>query len=103
MPIDYRIEHDRRLVVAEGHGTVWADDILRYQREVWTRADVAAYDEIVDMSGVERNVEPSSDSMRSLADLSAQMDPPAARPGSRSWRRGTWRSAWGACTRPTAD
>jgi hypothetical protein len=53
MPIDHHIDHDRRLVLAEGHGTVSADEIFRYQSEVWSRPDVAGYDELVDMSRVE--------------------------------------------------
>jgi len=77
MPIDYRVEHERRLVLAEGRGAVTADDIFAYQREVWSRADVNGYDELVDMSGVDAIVEPSSDGMRRLAELSAQMDPPS--------------------------
>lgn len=78
MPIDYRVEHERRLVLAEGRGAVTADDIFAYQREVWSRADVNGYDELVDMTGVDAIVEPSSDGMRRLAELSAQMDPPSS-------------------------
>jgi hypothetical protein len=39
---------------------------------------VAGYDELVDMSRVEHFAEPSSESVRRLAELSARMDPPAA-------------------------
>src|SRR5262245_27846990 len=75
MPIDYRVDHERRLVLAEAHGAVTADDIFSYQREVWSRPDVGGYNELVDMSDVEKIVEPSSDGMRRLAKLSAQTDP----------------------------
>jgi hypothetical protein len=76
MPIDYRVDHERRLVLAEGRGAVTAEDIFAYQREAWSRADVSGYDELVDMTGVEKIVEPSSDGMRRLAAMSAQADPP---------------------------
>jgi hypothetical protein len=33
MPIDHRVDHVRRLVLAEGRGAVTADDIFAYQRE----------------------------------------------------------------------
>ena len=75
MPIDYRIDHERHLVLAEGSGAVTADEIFAYQREAWTRTDVQGYDEIVDMSRVERIVEPSTEGMRRLAALSAKADP----------------------------
>ena len=53
MPIEYRIDHDRKLVVAKGRGTVTDPDVFGYQREVWSRDDVAGYDELIDMSEVE--------------------------------------------------
>ena len=31
MPIDDRVDHERRLVLAEGRGAVTADDIFAYQ------------------------------------------------------------------------
>jgi hypothetical protein len=74
MPITYRIDHDRHLVVAEGHGLVSADDLLRYQREAWSRSDVAGYDELVDMTDAGEFRDPARDSLRSLADLAARMD-----------------------------
>jgi hypothetical protein len=77
MPIDYRVDHERRLVLAEGRGAVTAEDIFAYQREAWSRADVNGYDELVDMTGAEKIVEPSSDGMRRLAAMSAQTDPPS--------------------------
>jgi hypothetical protein len=58
-------------------GAVTAEDIFAYQREAWSRAEVKGYDELVDMTGVETIVEPSSDNMRRLAAMSAQTDPPS--------------------------
>ncbi len=74
MPIEYRIDHERRLVLAKGRGTLTDDDVFGYQREVWSRPDVAGYDELMDMSEVERIVPPSAERVRDLARLSARME-----------------------------
>jgi hypothetical protein len=76
MPIEFRICHDRRLVQAEGHGTLTAREMFEYQREVWSRHDVAGYDELIDMSQVEHIAEPTSDRIKELASLAAAMDAP---------------------------
>jgi hypothetical protein len=81
MPIEYRIDSRRGLVVATALGTLTDEDVFGYQREVWSRPDVAGYDELVDMSQVERIVLPSADRVRELAAFSAGMDDPS--PGSR--------------------
>ena len=77
MPIDYRIDHDRKLVLAKGRGTVTGQDVFGYQRDVWSRDDTAGYDELVDMSEVEHIALPSVDRVRQLASLSADMDTPS--------------------------
>jgi len=76
LPIDFDIDHERRLVTARGRGTVTHEDVYAYQLRVWGKADVAGYDELVDMSGVEEISIPSMDSIPRLADLAARMDPP---------------------------
>jgi hypothetical protein len=77
MPIDYRVDHSRRLVIARGSGTVTDSDVFGYQRKAWSRADVAGYDELVDMSGVEAIAGPIPGSrLRQLAAESAATDPP---------------------------
>jgi hypothetical protein len=76
MPIDYQIDHSRRLVVARGRGVFADADVFGYQREVWTRPDVAGYDELVDMSAVEHIALPSASRVRDLAWFSATMDTP---------------------------
>jgi hypothetical protein len=76
VPIDFDIDHERRLVTARGRGTVSYDDVYSYQLQVWGKADVVGYDELVDMSGVEEISIPSMDSIPRLASLSAQMDSP---------------------------
>lgn len=45
-----------------------------YQREVWSRPEVAGYNELVDMSEVEYIALPSPERVRDLAALSAGMD-----------------------------
>jgi hypothetical protein len=77
MPFVYSIDHTRRLVLAYARGVVSAEDVLSYQREVWSRPDVAGYNELVDMSAAERIVVPSGESVRELAALSASMDSPS--------------------------
>jgi hypothetical protein len=77
MPIEYRIDHHRRVVFAVGRGVLRQEDVFLYQREVWSRSDVAGYDELFDTSEVERIIQPSSGSIQELATLSAGMDSPA--------------------------
>ncbi len=76
MPIEYRIDHERRIVLARGHGVLVDADVFGYQREVWSRPDVVGYDELIDMSGVERIEVPSAHRVEDLARLAAAMDPP---------------------------
>ncbi|MBZ5534721.1 MAG: hypothetical protein LAO31_02100 [Acidobacteriia bacterium] len=77
MPIEYQIDRDRKLVLAKARGTVTDEDVFGYQREVWSRDDVAGYDELVDMSEVEHIAVPSVDRVRQLASLSVNMDAPS--------------------------
>lgn len=74
MPIEYTIDHERRLVTAKGNGTLTDEDVFGYQREVWSRPDVDGYSELVDMSQVDSIDLPSVDRVRELARLSAGMD-----------------------------
>ncbi len=79
MPIESTIDHERRLVTARGRGTLTHEDVFVYQREVWSRADVAGYDELVDLSDIDRIDSPSTAEVRNLATLSASMDPRGSR------------------------
>jgi hypothetical protein len=81
VPFEYRIHHKRRLVEARGVGSVTNRDLVDYQRQVWTRAEVAGYDELIDMTRIKEIVAPSSERMLELAALSASMDGPP--PGNR--------------------
>jgi hypothetical protein len=78
MPIEYTIDHDRRLVIARGCGALTSDEMFAYQHDVWLCPDVAGYDELVDMSAVEQIVAPSPQRIAQLARL-RQMDDPARR------------------------
>jgi hypothetical protein len=72
--IEYRIDHKRRLVLTKGRGTLTDADVFGYQREVWSRPDVAGYSELMDMSEIVHIAVPSQDRVRELAKLSAGMD-----------------------------
>jgi hypothetical protein len=78
MPIEYSIDHTRRLVIARGSGVFSRDDVFRYQREVWSQAAVAGYDELVDMTDVSEIATPLPDGsrMKQLASEAAAQDPP---------------------------
>jgi hypothetical protein len=77
MPIEFAIDHARRLVTATARGMLTGQDVFGYQRTVWSRADVQGYNELLDMRAVEGIDLPSVDNMRALAQLSASMDIPA--------------------------
>lgn len=77
MPIAYEIDHQRRLVTARAQGTLTHEDIMAYQRDVWSRADVNGYNELVDMSRVAHIDLKSIDRVRELAKISAGMDSPS--------------------------
>ena len=77
MPIEYRIVHEHRILIAKARGNVIEEDIFGYQHEVWSRTEVDGYDELVDMSDVERIVLPSINRVRELVSASANMDKPS--------------------------
>ena len=74
MPLEHRIDHRLRLVLTRAVGTLTDEEIFAYQREVWSRPDVAGYDELVDMSAVQHVALPSIDRVAELASFSAAMD-----------------------------
>ena len=78
MGISYEIDHERRLVLARAFGTLTPQEMFAYQREAWSRPGIAGYNELVDMTGVERIEEPSAERMRELVRLSSEMDAPSA-------------------------
>jgi hypothetical protein len=74
MPIEFQIDHDRRLVSSKAVGKLAAEDLIRYQREVWSLPEVRGYDELIDMGGVGEIVSPDLDTIKDLVALSADMD-----------------------------
>jgi hypothetical protein len=80
MPIEYRIDHERRTVVAQGRGILTREDALAYQKAVWSRPELATYDELMDMTDVEQIVSVGREGALELAHLAAETDPPSARP-----------------------
>jgi hypothetical protein len=78
MPIEYYIDHARRLVVARGRGLFADAEVFAYQRQVWSQTEVAGYDELVDMTEVEEIGAPAPAGPRiaQLASLAAAQDLP---------------------------
>ena len=76
MPIEYTIDHDRRVIIAKGKGAFTSEDMFRYQQEAWSQPGVAGYNELVDMTDVTEIVDPSVEDIRRLVEVSASMDPP---------------------------
>ncbi|HSA93874.1 MAG TPA: hypothetical protein VLE48_12750 [Terriglobales bacterium] len=74
MPIDYRIDGERRLVIATGRGTVTHEDLRNYQSAVWSNPEVAGFNELADMRAVEHFGPASPEQMLELASLAARMD-----------------------------
>jgi hypothetical protein len=80
MPIEYVIDHARRLVHARGTGLFTGADMFNYQREVWSQPAVAGYDELVDMTDVKEIAAPApaGPRMKQLASEAAAQDPPTS-------------------------
>ena len=76
MPLDYRIDHERRVVFAAATGILTVEDFLLRHREVWARSDVAGFDAIYDLGGLDDLVLSSGERLRELADLASTMDVP---------------------------
>jgi hypothetical protein len=78
MPLEYRIDRERRVVFATATRTLSYEDVAVYQREAWSRGDLSGHDEVVDLSLVEDFVLSTGDRVRALADLASAMDVPGA-------------------------
>ena len=74
MPITYRIDHERKLIVARGYGTITDADVFDYQQAAWSGREVAGYAELVDMTDVSDIALPSVRRVQDLASLAARMD-----------------------------
>jgi hypothetical protein len=76
MPIRYQIDDEHRIVLTTGHGLLTDQEVFEYKQSVWSHANVSGYDELLDMTEVERIDIPSAERLRELARLSAAMDVP---------------------------
>jgi hypothetical protein len=76
MPIEYHIDHVRRVIIAKGKGAFTSEDMFRYQQEAWSQPGVAGYNELVDMTDVTEIVDPSVEDIRRIVEVSAKADPP---------------------------
>lgn len=74
MPISCRINHLRRIVLAAGHGILTDQDVFTYQKTVWSRKDIAGYDELMDMTEVQKIVPPPVARIRQLAEVASKME-----------------------------
>lgn len=77
MPIGVRIDSVLRIVFATPQGTFTPEDLLGYQREVWSRPEVKGFNELVDMRAVERVEYGSPWKVREMAAAAVEMDEPA--------------------------
>jgi len=74
MAIEHRIDEARRIVFAVPRGTMTPEDLAAYQQAVWSRPDLKAYHELVDMREVERVEYGSPWKVREMAGMAAAMD-----------------------------
>lgn len=79
MSVEYQIDSVRRLVRVTLRGRLTGDELLKFQREVWSRPEVQGFDELVDASGIELDISSRLTSdLRGLAEIAASMDSPSA-------------------------
>jgi hypothetical protein len=74
VPIEYKVDHERRLVRARAFDVLTDADVFGYQQSAWSAPEVTGYDELVDMTDVTRIALPSVERMRDLARLSKEME-----------------------------
>jgi hypothetical protein len=74
VPIAYRIDRDKRLVVARGYGLFSPGDVFDYQTTAWSDPAIAGFDELIDMTDVTEVSLPSAHRIQELASVAARMD-----------------------------
>ncbi len=74
MPITIEIDAGNRLILARITGVLTHEDILAYQHDVWSRPELAGFDELIDVSAVERIAFESSRRVGEIAELAVEMD-----------------------------
>lgn len=74
MPIDARLDSGKRIVFATPRGKLTHEDMVSYQKRVWSRPGVTGYDELIDMTEVDTLEFEAPAKVREVADLSASTD-----------------------------
>lgn len=74
MPIAYRIDHEHKVVLERAYGVLTDEDVFRFQHTVWSKPDVAGYNELADMTHVTDIALPSIHRVRDLAMTAVEMD-----------------------------
>jgi len=79
MPITYRVDHDRRVVLAVAHGMLTMENLFTYQQELASLPGATSYDELVDMTPVTHIEDSPGPRARDLASFAASTDHPTLR------------------------
>jgi hypothetical protein len=74
MPVEYQIDVSQRLVSARCVGIMTHEEAFGYQSDVWSRAEVCGYDELIDVSALTSVTFPAAANTRELASLSVLND-----------------------------
>ena len=74
MPLVYRLDHEARVIVAAGYGTLTDDEVFGYQRQIGSLEEAYGYDELVDMTHVTHIALPSTARVGDLAAAAAVLD-----------------------------
>jgi hypothetical protein len=74
VPIEYTIDRARRIVMVSGKGILTFQEMTEYQRQVWTRTDLAGYNELADMNHVTEILDDTIKNVEELARISCAMD-----------------------------
>jgi hypothetical protein len=74
VPLVYRLDHEARVIVAAGYGTLTDAEVFDYQQLGFKLDEAIGYDELVDLTRVKDIALPSTERIRELADRAAGMD-----------------------------
>jgi hypothetical protein len=74
MPLVFRVDHEARVIVAAGYGTLTDGEVLGYHRQISALSETIGYDELIDMTDVTNVSMPSSDWVRELVVVTAGKD-----------------------------
>ncbi len=74
MAITIKIDGKNRLVIATVSGKLTMDELYRYQVDTWSNKNLREYSELIDLTGVEAFIQPTSDSIKDFSDFAAAME-----------------------------